>query len=127
MKVCTLPLLLFLDLVGYVMAVYPTRRSATQSLDEYFDMDIQCGEDKMQQFLVMVFMDYPVTHKNHFTEVSQPLKLKNIATAQSGTKFLNRASNVESSTPQKFQFLKREINKHETKTSGKIYCKDGSM
>ena len=48
MKVCTLPLLLFLDLVGYVMAVYPTRRSTTQSLDEYFDMDIQCGEDKMQ-------------------------------------------------------------------------------
>ena len=57
----------------------------------------------------MVFKDYPVTHKNYFIEVLEPLKLKNIATAQSETKFLNCSSNGESSTTQEFPILKKIV------------------
>ena len=57
----------------------------------------------------MVFKDCPVTHKNYFIEVLEPLKLKNIATAQSETNFLNCSSNGESSTTQEFPILKKIV------------------
>ena len=93
----------------YPLVLSPTKKSMNNSRNECFDMNFQYGKDRTKDIRVMVFKDYPVTQRNFFIEKkneSQPIKLRNIATASSGIKFFNRASNVKNTFSHECQFSK---------------------
>ena len=69
-----------------------------------------------------------MTQQNFFIDkknVSQPIKLRNIATAPSGMKFFNHASSVENTFSHECQFSKQDIKESESKISDVLKCKDG--
>ena len=85
-------------MVGYVLALIPTKKSMNNSRNEYFDMNFQYSEDRTYDIRVMVFKDYPVSQRNFFIDkknASHPIKLRNVATTPTGMKFFNRASSAE--------------------------------
>ena len=67
----------------------------------------------------MVFKDYPVTQRNFFIDTknaSQPIKLQNVVTEQSGMKvFFNSVSIVENTFSHECQFSKQNIKVSESK------------
>ena len=69
-----------------------------------------------------------MTQQNFFIDkknVSQPIKLRNIATAPSGMKFFNHASSIENTFSHECQFSKQDIKESESKISDVLKCKDG--
>lgn len=102
-------------MVRCVLPVCTTRRSKGQSCNEYFDMDLQCAVDKTQQFRIMFFKDYPITYESYFIKASQLLKLKNMATAQSGKSFKIVLLIFKNQHHANYVFWKRKLTKMKKK------------
>ena len=119
-----------LECVGYIVSVSPTKRSRKATGNEYFDIEIQHTPDERKEVRVMIAKGFPMTQRNFFVdkkETMEPVRIKGLSAAPSGTNFLNSTSSVESVMPHECQFPVQSVERNIVKVTDILKCQSGTF